>query len=475
MSGEMRNDLYITLEKGEFEKGGKTVARNVEVTVYALDADGQILRGYVAAGSGEPGADEYLSFVLYHNNSPRWAEQIKLPIPVDMFRGSHVRFEFRHCSTKDKGEKKLFGFSFVPLMREDGRTLQDGTHELIVHKCEENTNLDDCSRYLKLPFYKPNQPGNNQAVKGSKESFWITSFLCSTKLTQNGDMLDLLKWRAHPESIGDSLSKLKDIDGSEIVKFLQDTLDALFGILDESSQRYGLKVFDCLVHIINLLQDSKFQHFKPVMDTYIEGHFAGALSYRDLIKVLKWYVDRIIEAEHQEHIQRVLKATEYIFKYIIQSRRLFALATGNQNEEEFRCCIHELFMSIHFFLSQKSRGTGPIAHTQVVFLQAFPAVYGELLKLFTVREVASFVRETLGSLPTASLPDCPLEAVKLHCISKTVESQLYTNPESRCILLPVVLRLLHTHMQEQKDLVMGAQILTNMLSFIKKNDMVSLA
>lgn len=34
------------------------------------------------------------------------------------------------------------------------------------------------------------------------------------------------------------------------------------------------------MHIINLLQDSKFQHFMPVMDTYIEGHFAGALSYR---------------------------------------------------------------------------------------------------------------------------------------------------------------------------------------------------
>lgn len=98
-----------------------------------------------------------------------------------------------------------------------------------------------------------------------------------------GDMLDLLKWRAHPERISDSLSKLKEIDGSEIVKvsctsepgcwlmnmsiivtfaligallliqsdifyqFLQDTLDTLFGILDESSQRYALKVFDCLV------------------------------------------------------------------------------------------------------------------------------------------------------------------------------------------------------------------------------------
>lgn len=34
----------------------------------------------------------------------------------------------------------------------------------------------------------------------------------------SGDMLDLLKWRAHPERINDSLSKMKEIDGSEIVK-----------------------------------------------------------------------------------------------------------------------------------------------------------------------------------------------------------------------------------------------------------------
>lgn len=37
-------------------------------------------------------------------------------------------------TAKDKGEKKLFGYSFVPLMQEDGRTLPDGTHELIIQK-----------------------------------------------------------------------------------------------------------------------------------------------------------------------------------------------------------------------------------------------------------------------------------------------------------------------------------------------------
>lgn len=55
-------------------------------------------------------------------------------------------------------------------------------------KCEENTNLADCSRYLKMPFSKANLPSNNQTLKGTKESFWITSFLCSTKLTQNGKL-----------------------------------------------------------------------------------------------------------------------------------------------------------------------------------------------------------------------------------------------------------------------------------------------
>uniref|UniRef100_A0A8C7JPM8 Dedicator of cytokinesis 4b n=1 Tax=Oncorhynchus kisutch TaxID=8019 RepID=A0A8C7JPM8_ONCKI len=434
MPGEMRNDLYMTLEKGEFEKGGKSVARNVEITVYVLDIE--------AAGSGEPGGDVYHSFVLYHNNSPRWAEQIKLPIPVDMFRGSHVRFEFRHCSTKDKGEKKLFGYSFVHLMQEDGRTLPDGTHELIIHKVPESY----CATHTRSHF--------SPVHRGSRHL---------------GDMLDLLKWRAHPERINDSLLKLKEIDGSEIVK-----VPPLPGELPSVAfcGKHVTELFPFLfqVHIINLLQDSKFHHFKPVMDTYIESHFAGALSYRDLIKVLKWYVDRIIDAEHQDHIQQVLNATEYIFKYIIQSRRLFALATGGQSEEEFRCCVHELFMSIRFFLSQENKITSPITQTQAVFLRTFPAVYGELLKIFTVREVAGFVRETLGSLPATARAECPLEAVKLHCIAKTVESQLYTNTESRCILLPVVLRLLQAHMQEQRDLVMCARILTSMLSLVRKYD-----
>lgn len=63
------------------------------------------------------------------------------------------------CSpAKDKGEKKLFGFSFVPLMQEDGRTLPDGTHELIVHKVQ----LSKCLVGFSLKQFKSSCMSNDK-------------------------------------------------------------------------------------------------------------------------------------------------------------------------------------------------------------------------------------------------------------------------------------------------------------------------
>lgn len=42
--GDVRNDLYVNLERGDFERGGKSVQKNVEVTVLLLFADGELLK-----------------------------------------------------------------------------------------------------------------------------------------------------------------------------------------------------------------------------------------------------------------------------------------------------------------------------------------------------------------------------------------------------------------------------------------------
>lgn len=62
-TGDIRNDLYLTLEKGDFERGGKSVQKNIEVTMYVLYADGEILKVRLACRSGME-ADPVLILVL---------------------------------------------------------------------------------------------------------------------------------------------------------------------------------------------------------------------------------------------------------------------------------------------------------------------------------------------------------------------------------------------------------------------------
>uniref|UniRef100_A0A8C3GPH8 Dedicator of cytokinesis 3 n=1 Tax=Cairina moschata TaxID=8855 RepID=A0A8C3GPH8_CAIMO len=477
MPGDIRNDLYLTLEKGDFERGGKSVQKNIEVTMYVLYADGEILKDCISLGSGEPSRSAYHSFVLYHNNSPRWGEIIKLPIPIDRFRGSHLRFEFRHCSTKDKGEKKLFGFAFTPLMRDDGTTLSDDIHELYVYKCDENSTFNNHALYLGLPCCKedyngcPNIPSSLIFQRSTKETFSVSTQLSSTKLTQNVDLLALLKWKAYPDRVMDILGRLRHVSGEEIVKFLQDILDTLFVVLDDNTEKYGLLVFQSLVFIINLLRDSKYFHFRPVMDTYIQKHFAGALAYKELIRCLKWYMDRSAELVRQDHIQEAMRALEYLFKFIVQSRILYSRATCGMEEEQFRTSIQELFQSIRFVLSLDSRSSETLIFTQAALLNSFPAIFDELLQMFTVQEVAEFVRGTLGSMPSTVHIGQSMDVVKLQSIARTVDSRLFSFSESRRILLPVVLHHIHLHLRQQKELLICSGILSSIFSIIKTSSL----
>uniref|UniRef100_A0A671Y5L0 Dedicator of cytokinesis 3 n=1 Tax=Sparus aurata TaxID=8175 RepID=A0A671Y5L0_SPAAU len=479
LPGDTRNDLYLTLERGEFERGGKSVQKNIEVTLYVLYADGDTLKDCISLGSGEPNTTEYRSFVLYHNNGPRWSEMVKLPIPIDRFRGSHLRFEFRHCSTKDKGEKKLFGFAFTPLMREDGTTLSDESHELYVYKCDENATFSNQGLYLSLPCCKedfnscPNLPANLPFQRSPKETFWVSTILCSTKLTQNVDLLALLNWKAHPDRVLDILGRLRQISGEEIVKFLRDVLDTLFCLLDDNTDKYGPLVFQSLVFIINLLRDSRFYHFRPVMDSYIQNHFAGALAYKELIRCLKWYMDRSAEVVRQDHIQEAMRALEYLFKFIVQSRILYSRATCGMEEEQFRASIQELFQSIRFVLSLDSRSSENLVFTQAALLNSFPDIFDELLQMFTVQEVAEYVRGTLGSMPSTVDIGQSMDVVKLQSIARTVESRLFFFPESRSILLPVVLHHIHLHLRQQRELLICSGILSSIFSIIKTSSMES--
>uniref|UniRef100_A0A803VZS2 Dedicator of cytokinesis 1 n=1 Tax=Ficedula albicollis TaxID=59894 RepID=A0A803VZS2_FICAL len=339
MPGDVRNDIYVTLVQGDFDKGSKTTAKNVEVTVSVYDEDGKRLEvlNVIFPGAGDEAISEYKSVIYYQVKQPRWFETVKVAIPIEDVNRSHLRFTFRHRSSQDSKDKseKIFALAFVKLMRYDGTTLRDGEHDLIVYKAEAKK-LEDASTYLSLPSTKIELEEKGHSATGksmqnlgsctiSKDSFQISTLVCSTKLTQNVDLLGLLKWRSNTSLLHQNLKQLMKVDGGEVVKFLQDTLDALFNIMMENSESetFDTLVFDALVFIIGLIADRKFQHFNPVLETYIKKHFSATLLELELTKVLKTYVDNAEKCGITDQLFKAMKALEYIFKFIVRSRILF--------------------------------------------------------------------------------------------------------------------------------------------------------
>ncbi|XP_007936972.1 dedicator of cytokinesis protein 5 [Orycteropus afer afer] len=480
LPGDVRNDIYVTLIHGEFDKGKKKTPKNVEVTMSVYDEDGKLLEKAIHPGAGYEGISEYKSVVYYQVKQPCWYETVKVSIAIEEVTRCHIRFTFRHRSSQESRDKseRAFGVAFVKLMNPDGTTLQDGRHDLVVYK-GDNKKMEDAKFYLTLPGTKVEMEEKElQASKNlanftptkdsTKDSFQIATLICSTKLTQNVDLLGLLNWRSNSQNIKHNLKKLMEVEGGEIVKFLQDTLDALFNIMMEMSdnETYDFLVFDALVFIISLIGDIKFQHFNPVLETYIYKHFSATLAYVKLSKVLNFYVANAEDSSKTELLFAALKALKYLFRFIIQSRVLYLRFYGQSEDgDEFNNSIRKLFLSFNMLMDRPLEEAVKIKGAALKYL---PNIINDVKLVFDPIELSVLFCKFIQSIP-----DNQLVRQKLNCMTKIVESHLFWQSECRDVLLPLLIDQLSGQLDDncaKPDHEGSSQLLSSILEVLDRKD-----
>ncbi|KAM6954210.1 dedicator of cytokinesis protein 5 [Aplochiton taeniatus] len=444
LPGNVRNDIYVTLVQGEFDRGKKKTPKNVEVMLSVLDSEGHLMEKAIFPGAGYDGITEYKSVIYYQVKQPCWNETVKVTIPIEDVCRCHLRLMFRHRSSQDSRDKseKPFGMAFVRLMKGDGTTLKDGRHNLIVYKVDVKK-AEDAKTYLTLPgTWREVEERERQAGKPfhhsgvvpvTKDSFQIATLTCSTKLTQNVDLLGLLNWRSNPEELIQNLQGLMEVEGGEIVKFLQDTLDALFSIMMETSEKdtYDTPVFNALVFVITLIGDIKFQHFNPVLETYINKHFSATLAYMKLTKVLNYYVGHAEEPALTERLYSALKALKYLFRFIVQSRVLYLRFYGTSEDgDAFFNSIRTLFLSFNTLMD---RPLDEGLKIKGAILKYLPTIINDIQNVFDPAELSVLLTKFIESIP-----DSQLVRQKIGFMCKMVESDLFRQPECRDVLLPLL-------------------------------------
>ena len=217
-----------------------------------------------------------------------------------------------------------------------------------------------------------------------------------------------------------------------------------------------------------------------MLDVYIKDNFSATLAYKKLLVVLNDCVQSSVMTKLQgDDLLRVMKALQYLFKFVVRSRQLFVNLYGEGEEgadSDFESLLHDLFSSMSDFMRRSdglvllAQGAClkyipcaipdlllVIADQQLRFANVFTAIFMNFHQIFM--NFPSSFSTSLADIVT-SVPVGRLNNQKMMTLNDMVHSELFLIPECRAIILPVVVRRV-------KELLTGPQEVRTLLNYLR--------
>ena len=172
--------------------------------------------------------------------------------------------------------------------------------------------------------------------------------------------------------------------------------------------------------------------------------------------------ERVQTTDKQDPIQKCFRVFDPLFKFVIQSRRLYARATDGDSENDFRQDVFSLFA---IFNQIASLTTENIIGTQVVLLEHIFPVVEQLSSVMSKAEAAKLLSSLIDSLP--SEPHPRITSARMNLVLTTVKSSLYSDTSARSVLLGTICRQLRLHLSHPPVSTSCTESLGHMMNFYR--------
>ncbi|SPO22504.1 related to dedicator of cytokinesis protein 3 [Ustilago trichophora] len=487
--GDLRNEAYIKLWSGEFYPSGNKMAggslRNIQVSAEVRTRDGRVVQDVISRGAGEAPVTQFDSLVFYHQNAPTWGELIKLQLPHDIMEDCHIFFSFRHRSSKEErgaaatsngthggsasqqsstvAISRPFAYGYLPLFESNRAFIPDGSHTLFLWRTSRPPAQIGPDLYFNLPPVTPAGRNLNDVIPASlassvqplRDILTLRTFLVSTKYSQNDVLLKLLNWERLVaedfEELRSVLNKFTFVGEVEIVKFLRDIFDSLFGIATSGRNSRGELdelVFNSLVTVLGIVQDRRFNNFRATLDVYIERHFKFTTAHNKLIASMSKLMADPSRPDTSKDLRAAIKVWPYLFKFVIQSREnqrgdrdVGGGAVLDHLEAGFKRELEGLLRSINQLMSATKPSS--IIGTQTLALQHFAGILPDLARVFTTDEL---VRTATAFADSVFITKGKMIIWKLLHILQLTQGPLFEEQASRSQMIPSIVRWIGPHL-----------------------------
>jgi hypothetical protein len=450
-----RSDIYLTIDEAVLTRqsllsrfGGSPAAlpnslhaNNLQITLEVRRSNGERVENCIYPSSNAEAISTWKTVVTERGDP--WRQSIKLVLaPQDVHQG-HVVMHLADAPNPP------FAVAYMPLWDQQA-FIRDTTHGLLLYRLDEHTATAQAGAqgkggYLSLPFSTRGKDEHQAEVTGPLAMVRVETYLCSTRFSQDRVVLGLLAWKdSSREGIPVLLKQFIFVAEIEVVKLLNDVLDALFGILCEYSGNddYEDLVFTALVRVLDIVHDRRF-NLAPLVDQYAESRFNYPFATPCLVRSFTRLLSKPTEPETARKLRATFKVARHILKFITHAR-------GQQKAKEagigitgsnpgFTRHLRVIFKALDAMM----RSSAPVlVGSQTLAVQHFHTWLPELAGLLTTEEILHIAIDFMDS---CSGVKGKLVLYKLVLIINYAKLDIFSHPEQRSALSANTVRWIAPH------------------------------